>query len=167
MVTTSSEVPYNIPLETFVHETCYLVAYLRWRNEVDGGMEFFRGHENLLPWTDHSLKSGSIYLRDPVEYEETIRRDNFKYIGYPGTNVILVNLSENITDENNCYGSKSIGRVQTPRMLITLDEDGGFVPSEDDGNVRIDVYSAFHNLISMRYETIAGKTSLVWEALFI
>lgn len=165
MATTASSVPFQIPLEPLNHEIAYIAAYIRRRNEVDGGMALFRGHENLLPWTDYSLKSGAKFLRDVIAYDESIYRDNFKFLGHPGTNILMVYTSENVTDENNCYGSKPIGLINTPSLQITFDPSN--LPLVND-NLRVDLYGAFHNLINMRYENTGnGEMSLIWEAIFI
>jgi len=135
------------------------------RNEVEGGMTAFRGHENLLSWQSYDLSVGNKTLKDNIEYAESIYRDNFRFLNSSlGHNILILYMSENITDENNCYGSKPIGAVNGSTINYYYDNTAIDLGSDD---LRLDAYAPFHNIISFRVDVVQGRKTIIWEPLFI
>jgi len=163
---TSVTIPYQIDVSHFTHENVALYAFIRDREEVEGGPEFYRGMENLLPWDYIALKSGAKFLRDPIYYRDSIYYENEEMLNGPiGTNIIILYLSDNITDETGCYGSKPVGAIISPKFLINPDPD--FDPATLGHDLRIDVYAQFNNIITLRYVMENGYQKIKWASVFV
>jgi len=165
IITSTDALPFPISLTPFNQEIASIFAYIRRRNEVEGGPTVFRGHENLLPWLNYTLKSGSKILRDQIDYEDTLYEDNEKYLlSSLGLNILGVYMSDNVIDVRNVYGSKPIGAMNTVTMNLALDPN--FLPAPGN-DIRVDLYALFHNIISLRYSNTQGQKILIWESIYI
>jgi len=157
--------PYKIDISSFTHECVDVIFFVRWRNEVENGTATLRGMENLLPWKSFSLKSGAKILRDEIFYSESLYTENEEMLNGPlGINIGILYLSDNVTDETGCYGSKAVGAIITPTLNICPEE--GFEPTEGN-DLRIDLYALFDNIISMRYVVENGIPKLKYETIFV
>lgn len=166
--TSTDNVPFQVELDHFTHESIALVTYIRRRNQVQTGPATFRGHENLLPWQDYQIKSGAKILRDIIPYWQSIYEDNEKHLNSPiGVNILIVYFTDNITDEFGIYGSKPIGAIVTPRLNINPDLGAGNFPLPGD-DLLLDTYALTHNIVSLRVQPDGtGRNTVKWETLII
>lgn len=140
-----------VDLDRFNHECAAVFVTLRYEDEIR--QENNRGHDNLLPWKEHSVWDSGLHMQGPIPYLHQVYRLNDRYTFYPiGLNALIHPNAQDITDRAHTSGSHNYSAFNKGQFRITLTDE--VVAEMNQGrNIYLEFNLIVHNIITFISKT--------------